>query len=193
MNIKGKLALVVGLFFVFTSFYPVMALITEPPKQILKAADVKHFIKTFPLLKKDFEKYDGVYELELKEGNVTMPEALKANQEFLGILKKHGWDEHFFTKYPAIVWSYAYIVHKKELKKAESKMEDAIKKIQENPALSDEMKKQMKKQMMEQMKAARGMMKTQGDMYFKRLHPKDIELVRPFVQELKKVFDDNRK
>ncbi len=187
MNIKGKLALVVGLFFVFTSFYTVMAQAPEPPKQILKAGDVKHFIKTFPQMKKDFEKYGADY--KVKDGKVTIPQALKANQEFLGILKKHGWDEHFFTKFPTIVWSYTSIVYKKELKKAEPKMEAAIKKIQTNPALSD----QMKKQMMAQMKAARGMLKTQGVMFSKRLHPKDIELVRPFVKELKKVFDDRRK
>lgn len=187
MSIKGKLTLFVGLFFVFTSFCTMMAETPETQKQILKAGDVARFIKTFPLLKRDFEKYGAAY--KVKEGNVTIPQAMKASQEFQGILKKHGWDEHFFSKFSAIVLSYTSIVYKKELKKAESKFEAAKKKIMENTAISD----QMKKQMLAQMNTARGMLKTQGTIWGKRIHPKDIELVRPFVKELKKVLEDRGK
>ena len=33
----------------------------EPPKPVLKVGDIKHFIKTFPVLKKDFEKFNLKY------------------------------------------------------------------------------------------------------------------------------------
>lgn len=157
----------------------------EPPKPVLKKGDVKHFIKTFPLLQKDFKKFGIMY--EAKQGAVTVPDAVKASQDFLGILKKHGWDEHFFHKMSTIVMGYSSIVYDDTMKKADPGMEKAIKEIKANQALSQAMKDQL----IEQMKMAKGVIKTQGDTFKRTIHKADLELVRPLVKELKSVLENN--
>lgn len=159
----------------------------EPPKPILKAGDVVRFIKTFPLLKKDMEKFNMKY--EAKSGDVTLPEALKVSQEFLGILKKHGWDENYWQKFPTIMLGYSTIVYGKEMKKAESEMEKSLKEIDSNPNIPDSMKKQLK----DQLKAAQGMMKTQGGTMQMNIHPQDLKLIKPHVEAIKKVIEDANK
>ena len=79
----------------------------DSPKPVLKSGDVEHFIKTFPQLSKEFEKFGAQY--EAKSGDVQIPAALKANQEFLGILKKYGWNEQFFQKFGAIMMGVTLI------------------------------------------------------------------------------------
>lgn len=158
----------------------------DKKKPVLEAGDVMKFIKTFPLLKKDFDKYGAKY--DAKAGNVTVPQALRANAEYQAILKKHGWDEFFYNKFHTIVMGYASIVYGKEMKNADPKMQEALKKIEENPHLSDAMKEQMKKSVA----MAKGVMKSQQQMFSKMIHKKDLELIRPFVKELKKVMDDKK-
>jgi hypothetical protein len=179
---KMKVLILVVLF-ALASF--VIAEDPETPKPLLKKGDVMKFIKTFPLLKKDFDKF-GVKH-EAKEGSVTYPEALKASAEFRGILKKHGWDEHFFEKTMVIAMGYAGIVYKKGIAEADPKMQKAIKEIKSNTALSDEMKKQL----IQSMQAAKGAIKQQSMEFSKRIHKADIELIKPHIEELKKVMEDN--
>jgi hypothetical protein len=156
---------------------------TEAPKPVLKPGDVKHFIKTFPLLKEEFKKFEVKY--NGKSGIITYPEALMVSQEFLGILKKNGWDEHFFAKTAAIAMGYSMIIAGKEMKNADPKVAKAIKDIESNPALSDAMKKQL----IEQMKTVKGAMKQQQKVLKKYAHKADMELIKSHIEDLKKVFD----
>jgi hypothetical protein len=160
-----------------------MAKEPEPPKPVLKEGDVKHFIKTFPLLKKDLKDFGMEY--EAKAGNVTIPDALKASEKFLEILKKHGWDEQFFTKMATITFGYSSIQYGAGIKKATPEIEKSLKEIEANTALSAEMKEQLKKQIM----AAKDMMKLQEKELGKRIHKSDLELIRPLIKELKTVLE----
>jgi len=158
---------------------------TQPTKPVLKPGDVKNFIKTFPLLKEEFKKYDVKY--DGKSGVVTYPEALAASQEFLGILKKHGWDEHYFEKTAAICMGYSMIVYGQEMKKANPQIEKAMKEIESNPHLSAEMKKQM----MDQMKTVKGAMKEHEKVVKRYAHEADMELIKPHIKDLKELFEKN--
>jgi len=165
----------------------VVAFADEPqvPQPILKPGDVKHFIKTFPLLKEDLKKFEVKY--DGKSGIITYPEAIKASSEFLGILKKHGWDEHYFEKTAAICLGYSMIVSGKEMKKVDPQIEKAMKEIESNPNLSAEMKKQL----IEQMKTVKGVMKEQQKVVKRYAHKADVELIKPHIQDLKELFENN--
>lgn len=156
----------------------------EPPKPVLNKGDVEQFIKTFPQLKKDLKKYEAKDEEDA--GDITYPEALKANVEFMAILKKHGWDEKFFPKLEAISIGYMISIAEEDAKEMESKNEKAIKEINSNSALSEAMKKQM----IQSMEMAKGQMKIQQDLFKTRIHPKDIELIKPHIEEIKKLFEE---
>jgi hypothetical protein len=155
----------------------------EKPIQILESGDVEHFINTFPKLEKDLEKYGLRY--EAREGNVTIPEAVKAKDDFLSILKKHGWDENFFQKFGTIMIGYSSIVYGKEMKKAETEFDRSIREIDSNPNLTAEMKSQFK----EQMRAAQSALKNQDNTLMKSIHQNDLDLVKPYIEEIKKVID----
>ena len=150
---------VFALVILFTLSAVVLADEPEAPKPVLKPGDVKHFIKTFPLLKEEFKKFEVKY--DGKAGIVTYPEAVAASQDFLGILKKHGWDEHFFEKTAAICLGYSTIVSGKALKDADPQVAKAMKEIESNPHLSAEMKKQL----IEKMKNVKGAMKQQQKVF----------------------------
>jgi len=161
----------------------VMAKEPEPPKPMLKKGDVIHFIKTFPLLKKDLKDFGMEY--EAKAGNVTIPEALKASEKILEILKKHGWDEQFFIKMATITLGYSSIQYGAEIKKADPQIEKSLKEIEANAAISAEMKEQLKKQIM----AARGIIKHQEKQLENRIHKSDLDLIRPLIKELKTILE----
>lgn len=180
---KVKLFVFVVLLSMLVSF--AAAADPEPPKPVLKSGDVKQFIKTYPLLIKDMKKYGMKY--EAKAGAVTVPEALKASGEFQGILKKHGWDEHFWHKFTTIAMGYAFVQYGKGIKEADPKIAKALKEIEDNPALSDQMKAQLK----QQLSAVKSVMKTQGEQLRTQIHKADMELIRPFVNELKTVMENN--
>jgi hypothetical protein len=184
-SMKTKLAIIAGMLLLF-SFLAAQDPAKTPAKPVLEKGDVMKFIKTFPLLKKDFDKFGAVY--SAKKGNVTIPDALRANSQYHGILKKHGWDEHFFNKFFTIVRGYSSIVYGKEMKKADPEIAKALKQIEENAHLSDAMKEQMKKQIM----ATKGVSKMQSQMMKQWVHPKDLALIKPLVKELKKVMDESK-
>ena len=166
-------------------FFMLVSVVTaqDPPKSILKPGDVKHFIKTFPLLKEDIIKHGIKYDAQ--DGTITIPEAIKSRNEFLEILKKHGWDEHFFTKMATITLGFQNVQYGAGIKKASPEIEKAIKELEANKALSAEMKEMLKKQML----AAKGIMKSQQEYLKKRIHKADMDLIRPLIKELKKVME----
>lgn len=159
----------------------------KPLKQILKSGDVERFIKTFPLLKEDMEKFNMKY--EAKSGDVTIPEALKVSSEFFKILKKHGWDENFWGKFGTIMMCYSSIVYGKEMKKASIEMEKSLKEIDSNPNIPDSMKKQLK----DQLKAAKGIMQSQGNVLQDNIHPADLSLISPHIKEIREIIEDKDK
>jgi hypothetical protein len=181
MKVKQILAAVLLAIFALTSF----ATGQDTPEPILKPGDVKHFIKTFPQLSKDFEAFGAAY--EAKSGDLDIPEAMKANKKFLEILQDHGWDEQFFQKVGVIMMGYSAIMYKSEMEKAAPGIGDALKEIESNPALS----KEMKEQLVKQMKAAQGALSQQQAMWQTQIHPNDIALIRPFVDELKTAVENN--
>ncbi|MBN2543289.1 hypothetical protein JXI42_10530 [bacterium] len=152
--------------------------------QVLKPGDVEHFIETYPKLEADLESF-GV-EVDSRNGEMTMPEAIEAQNDFLGILQKHGWDETFFQKAGVILLGYSMIVYDEEIVKADSSFDASLKEIESNPNLSDEMKEQLK----EQLKTAQGVLSEQQSAFRQNIHPADIELVRPHVEELKETLEN---
>ena len=88
-----------------------------------------------------------------------------------------------------ILLGYSFIVYGEEKKKADSALEKSLKEIDSNPHLSDEMKKQLK----EQMKTVKGVLKTQQSNFKQKIHLKDLDLIRPHVEALKKVLEMNGK
>ena len=169
----------------FTISVVVWADESQAPQPILKPGDVKNFIKTFPLLKEDLKKFDVKY--DGKSGIVTYPEALAASQEFLGILKKHGWDEHYFEKTAAICLGYSMIVYGKEMEKVDPEITKAMKEIESNPHLSADMKKQL----IDQMKAVKGVMNEQQKTLKRSVNEADMELIKPQLEDLEKIFENN--
>lgn len=155
----------------------------EAKKQVLKTGDVEHFIKTFPVLKKDLEKFGMKY--EGSKGDITFPSALRANKELLAVLKKHGWDENYYIKTSMIMIGYSAVVYDKEMKKAESEMEKSLKEIDANPNITPEMKKQLR----DQLKATKGVLNTQGNALQKSIHPEDLKLITPHLNEIKDMLD----
>ncbi len=182
---KSKLLIVtIALVFVFQALF---VLAEDPTKPVLEEGDVVRFIKTWPLLQEDFKKLGAKY--EARSGAITIPEALRANETFLSVLKKHGWDERFIEKMTTIVLCYSAIMYKKEINKANPQLEKSIKEIDSNPNLSDAMKEQLKKQLL----AVIGGMESQNHMWGKRINKIDLELVRPLVKEIKEVLEKNQK
>jgi len=159
----------------------------DPPQPILEPGDVKHFIKTFPLLEKDMKDYGFKY--EARGGTMTVPEAIQSRNELLEILKKHGWDENFYQKTGVIILGYSSIVYGEEMKKADDAFEESLKEIDSNPHLSDEMKKQLKEQMI----AAGSAMKMQGSAFKNRIHPNDLKMISPHIKEIQEVIDNQYK
>jgi len=169
------LLIAASLFFIIVS-----AAASDAPKPILKPGEVKHFIKTFPLLKKEL----GIQH-DARHGNVSHPGAFKAGSRHIAILKKHGWDEKFYDKAAVILLSYSSIVYGEEKKEADKGLEESLKEIDANPNLSDEMKEMMKKQI----KTVKGALKEQQTALKQTVHLKDLELVRPFIKELKQILE----
>jgi hypothetical protein len=180
MKIKWILFITLALF-VVSSFG--IADEPETPKPLLKKGDVVRFIKTFPQMEKDFKQFGAQYEAQ--SGNVTIPEAMKASQDFMNILKKHGWDENFFQKLSVIMMGYSAIEYGKQATKSQAEFEKSLKEIESNPNIPPAMKEQLK----QQLKSAYGIMKTQGTELQKRIHPADLNLIRPQVQKLKETID----
>lgn len=156
---------------------------TETGKPILEKGDVLRFIKTFPELKTDFEKLGAEY--DARQGQVTYPEAMTASSEFNGILKKHGWDENFWTKISTIVSGYGVLMYKAASGNVDPQIAAALKQIEDNAALSDAMKKQLKEQVL----ATRGILKDQGKAMMKMVHPEDAALIKPHLEKLKEVLE----
>jgi hypothetical protein len=84
-----------------------------------------------------------------------------------------------------ITLGYSSIVYGKEIKKADPELEKSIKQIEANTYLSETQKKQM----IEQIKMAKGVLKSQEQLFKKRLHKSDMDLIRPLIKELKNVLE----
>jgi len=160
---------------------------TDPvPDPVLEKGDVEKLIKTWPYLKKDFKKFG--MKMDTKEGNVTLPEAYRTGQEYLSILKKHGWDEHFWQKFTVILQGYSLFEYKKGEKEADSSMSKSMKELENNPHISDAMKKEL----MEKMKMVKNAMGQQGTILKKNINPRDLEYIKLKLKKIKNVLDKDR-
>jgi hypothetical protein len=163
---------------------PALAVAQESAEPVLQKGDVERFIKTFPAVKQELEKIGMKYEAE--EGDYTVPEAFQASAEFTALLKKHGWDETFFMKMGTIFMGYVSLAHKKEMAQMDPEIEKAIKEIESTAGVSEAMKKQM----VERLRATQKMMGGQQGAMQQSVHEADLELIRPLIPELKKLFED---
>ncbi len=161
-----------------------LAAAQDTPEPALVKGDVERFIQTYPILKEELTELGMKY--DAREGEYSLPEAVRVSAEFRAILEKHGWDEAFFMKMPVILLGYAAIEYKTEFQNIDPQFAEAIKEIESNPGMSEAMKKQM----IEQMKAAQGMMKSQEGGLQQSIHPKDLELIGPKIKELKKILEE---
>ena len=180
MRIKMFFAALVGI----ALFSVTLAADTETGKPVLEKGDVLRFIKTFPAMKADFEKSGAEY--DARQGQVTYPEAMKQSREFMGILKKHGWDEKFWTKISAIISGYGILAYNLAVGNVDPQLAAALKQIDDNAALSDAMKKQLKEQVL----ASKGALKEQGKAMLKMVHPEDMALIKPNLEKLKGVLEE---
>lgn len=158
----------------------------EDPEPKLKPGDVEHFLKTFPLVSQQLEELGMQYEAE--SGDYDLPDAARFNQEFLAILKKHGWDENFFSVMALIMKGYTALAYKAELPEIDRKIAEAIKEIEANPALSDAMKKQM----IEQIKASQGLAAGQQTTLEEDIHPDDLAQISEYMEEIKALLDEDK-
>ncbi|MFA9452421.1 MAG: hypothetical protein ACERK6_00780 [Candidatus Aminicenantaceae bacterium] len=163
---------------------PCLAIAQESPEPVLQKGDVERFIKTFPVLKAELEELGMKYEAE--EGDYTVPEAVQASAEFTALLKKHDWDETFFAKMGTIFMGYVSLAHKKEMAQMDPEIEKAIKEIESTAGVSEAMKKQM----VERLRATQKMMGGQQGAMQQSVHEADLELIRPLIPELRKLFED---
>ncbi len=163
---------------------PCLAIAQESTEPVLQKGDVERFIKTFPIVREELEKLGMKYEAE--EGDYTVPEAVQASAEFTALLKKHGWDETFFMKMGTIFMGYVSLVHKKEMAQVDPEIEKAIKEIESTAGMSEAMKKQM----VERLRATQKMMGGQQGAMQQSVHEADLELIRPLIPELTKLFED---
>ena len=157
----------------------------DPVRPVLEKGDVSHFVKTYPQLKNDMEAFGLDYDSE--ESELTIPQGIQSNQELMAILKKHGWDEHFFQKAMVIITGYATVRYDRESVTADSEMEQALKEIESNPDLPASMKQQLK----QQIAAAQGAIGQTGQGLKQNIHPADLALVQAQIKQLKQVLDED--
>lgn len=160
-----------------------MILAEEAVKPILEKGDVERFIKTFPGLKEDLKQFG--MQVNGETGTITYPMAVQKQKEYFNILKKHGWDQSYHIKSMTIVRIYANVKYGKQASEADKEIQKAIKELDNNTALSPEMRKQLKQQML----AAKGMMNQQATHWNKKIHEKDKSLVAPHIKALTKVIE----
>lgn len=171
---------------VFLFFIVSLVVTAETPTQpILKAGDVEHFIKSFPALSKELKALGAQYDAH--SGLMNYPAALRANNKLQELLKKHGWDEQFFTKTATICMGYSVAVYGKEYKRANPELEKSLQEIEANTSLSAELKKQMKDALM----AAKAGLAESEKAMTKMINPQDLKLIAPFTQQLKTVLEKN--
>lgn len=161
------------------------AVAEEDPVPRLKEGDVEHFIQTYPALSQDLDELGMEYEAE--SGAYDMPEAVRRNEAFNAVLKKHGWDEHFYVVIGTVLQGYTALAYGEEVPEINQKLADAVKEIESNPALSEAMKEQL----IAQMKAAGGMVAGQQAAMQESVHPDDLEQIRGHMDELKDLLEEN--
>jgi hypothetical protein len=163
---------------------PCLGIAQESGEPVLQKGDVERFIKTFPVLKEELEKLGMKY--EAKEGEYTLPEAIRANAEFNSLLREHGWDETFFMKMGTIFMGYITLAHGKEMEQMDPEIEKAIKEIESTAGMSESMKQQM----IARLRATQKMMGGQQGAMQQSVHTLDLALVRLKLPELKELFED---
>ncbi len=156
------------------------------PNPVLKTGDVEHFIQTFPKLTQDLKALGAEY--EAKNGSITFPDALKANEKFQQILKQYGWDNNFFTKSTTILLGYSIVAYGNQLKNVTPELQKALKEIDSNPDLTPELKKQMRDSIL----AAQSTLGHEGSTIVNMLNPADLKLIKPFVDQLKTVLESTK-
>ena len=174
----------IGLVLVVLLTVPCLAIAQESAEPVLEKGDVEKFIKTFPVFKEELEELGMKY--EAKEGDYTVPEAVQASNEFNVVLKKHGWDETFFSKMGTIFMGYVSLAHKKEMAQMDPEIEKAIKEIESTTGMSEAMKKQM----VERLRATQKMMGGQQGAMQQSVHKLDLALIQPHIPELRKLFEE---
>jgi len=155
----------------------------KPVQPLLKKGDVEKFCENYPKMSKDFEALGMKYDSKKKEA--TVPEALKASQEVQDILKKYSVDQGFFEKMAVIIQGYAVLRYDQEMAKANPQIADALKMIETNPNLTQEMRDQMRTRILE---AQRNLSENQKKMR-EAVHPKDMEIIKAKLPQLKKLLE----
>ena len=135
----------------------------------------------------DFRKLG--MKMDSRKGNATLPEAVRTGNEYMAILKKHGWDETFWHKFNVVLQGYSYFEYQKGKKEADTSMTEGMKEIQKNPHLSPEMKKQL----MANLKKVKGAMEQSAGAFLKNINPADLALIKPKIKEIRNVLDKDDK
>lgn len=149
----------------------------------LTANDVEHFIKEYPALKGDLEKYGAEY--DESTGEFTLPETVKAMSDFNHIIVKHGYKDYedFIVKVSSLMMAYASIVSKEGIAESEVEIKEKIKEIDANPNLTYDQKEMMKNQL----QAGLTMMASYSAIYS---NSANIAVVNQYVDKLKVLFDE---
>jgi hypothetical protein len=155
----------------------------ETVEAVLEKGDVDRFIQTFPVLVEELSELGMKYEKE--EGDLMLPETVRASAELQTLLKKNGWDETFWAKMQAIMIGYSSLLYQKESAASGDEMAKAIKQLESDPSVPESMKKQM----IERLKATQKMMGGGQDAYKMSVHEDDLNLIKPKIEALTKLFE----
>lgn len=167
----------------FGFFLAVHPAADHQPEPVLEKGDIEKLLKTWPALEKDMKKFG--MKMDTKSGSATIPEAVMAGNEYMSILKKHGWDENFWTKFTVVIQGYSFFQYKKGKKEADSSMSKSMEEIQKNPHLSPEMKKQL----MANLKMVKGALEQSAGTLLKNINPSDLAFIKPNIKKIRKVLD----
>ena len=155
----------------------------QPEAYKLTANDIEHFIKHFPGLKADFEKFGAKYDKE--SGEFTLPEGVKAMSDFNHIITKHGYKtwEDFITKFTSLIMAYSLVKSETSIQQGQVEIQTQMDEINNNPNLTAEQKQMMK----QQMEASMALMQGYAQSYS---NSANVAVAKQYVKKLDELFEE---
>ena len=152
----------------------------------LTEKEIKAFIKAFPAFKETAEKEGEKFEALSKKGFFgamkTGKEALKVQKKFNKVLKPYGFTfESFTMTFAKVMGTYGFMMGLEAKKLAKDNIE-AMKKMLDNPMLSEEEKEEIKESIEE--------LEKMDDSEEAKAYKKNIKLLEKYKDELDKLFEE---
>lgn len=151
----------------------------------LTEKEVKAFIKAFPAFKevaeKEGEKLEGLSKKGVFGAMKGGKEALKSAEKINKVLKPYGFTmETFLQTFGKIMGTYGYTMALEAKKLAKDNVE-AMKKMLENPMVSDEEKEEIRESIEE--------LEKEDDSEEAKAYKKNVKILEKYQDELEEVFE----